>query len=255
MTETTSTYILASPPIPDTIPILGMPVHRVDMQQTMEILDDFIRSREPHHVVTADASMLVTARDDRLLQEIICSASLVTPDSAGVLWAAKRLGGYFKERVSGVDIVDRLAERSALRGYRLYFLGAAPGIAQLAADRLSAIYPGAQIVGSHDGFYREDELQPILDEIVSLHPDVLCVAMGIPKQEKWIARHREALNVPVMIGVGGTFDVLSGQVKRAPILFRKLRLEWLWRVVSNPRKIRKVALLPRFVIRVLQNRR
>ncbi|MCW3099510.1 MAG: N-acetylmannosaminyltransferase, partial [Chthonomonadaceae bacterium] len=140
-------------------------------------------------------------------------------------------------------------------GYRLFFLGAGPGVAAQAADKMRAKYPGAQIVGTRDGFFKPDETDALVAEIREAQADAVFVAMGIPKQEKWIAAHRDRLGAAVLIGVGGTFDVLSGNVKRAPILFQKLRLEWLWRVLSNPRKISKVLLLPRFVRMVRQARK
>jgi N-acetylglucosaminyldiphosphoundecaprenol N-acetyl-beta-D-mannosaminyltransferase len=232
------------------IRILGLPVHDVDMKAALEQMDGFIRSRSPHHIVTADASMLVLAQADEALRAIILHADLVTPDSVGVLWAARRQKRPLRERVSGVELVESLCAASVQRGYRMYFLGGAPGVAGQAADRMRARYPGADIVGARHGFFRDEETEAIVDEIRSTRPDILCVAFGIPTQEKWIARHRERLEVPLLIGVGGTFDVLSGNTRRAPRLMRKARLEWLWRVLANPRKINKVLLLPRFVLLV-----
>jgi N-acetylglucosaminyldiphosphoundecaprenol N-acetyl-beta-D-mannosaminyltransferase len=232
--------------------ILGLPVHPVDMAGALDTIDAFIREGGTHHIVTADASMLVIAQEDPLLRDIIRQAELVTPDSTGVLWAAGRLGKPLRERVSGVEIVEKLCALSPTRGYRLYFLGAAPGVAQQAAEAMQRRYPGAQVVGFRDGFFGPEETKDVLEDIQQRRPDVLCVAMGIPKQEKWIAAHRETLGVPVLIGVGGTLDVLSGNTRRAPRLFQQARLEWLWRLLANPKKIGKVLLLPRFVLRVLR---
>jgi N-acetylglucosaminyldiphosphoundecaprenol N-acetyl-beta-D-mannosaminyltransferase len=150
------------------------------------------------------------------------------------------------ERVSGVEIVEQLCKLSPETGYRIYFFGAAPGVAEAAAQRMGTMYPGAQIVGCRDGFFKPDETPAIVEQIRAARPDVLCVALGIPKQEKWIAANRQALRVPVLIGVGGTLDVLSGNVRRAPLWMRRLQIEWVWRLLSNPRKISKVKLLPRF---------
>jgi N-acetylglucosaminyldiphosphoundecaprenol N-acetyl-beta-D-mannosaminyltransferase len=151
------------------------------------------------------------------------------------------------ERVSGVELVERLCALSPQKGYRLFFFGAAPGVAAQAAERMQAKYPGAEFVGTRNGFFTPDDLPDIIAEIRAARPDILCVALGIPKQEKFIAAHRDELGASVLIGVGGTFDVLSGTVRRAPKLFQALRIEWLWRVLSNPKKINKVMLLPRFV--------
>ena len=191
------------------IHILDLPVHHVTMATALNAIDAFIREGSPHHVITADASMMVMAQQDAQLRAIIANAELITPDSEGILWASRRRA-VLPERVSGVEIVEHLCERSAEGGQRLYFLGAAPGVAEKAKARMEAKYPGAQIVGTRNGFFTETDLPAVLDGIRACQPDVLCVAMGIPKQEKWIAAHRDALGVPVLIGVGGTLDVLSG---------------------------------------------
>ena len=222
------------------------------MDETLDILDRFIRERGPHHVITLDASMCVTAGEDSELKRIIDNADLITPDSSGVLWACRRLGQPLAERVSGVEIVERLCALSPDRGYKLFFFGAGPGIAESAAEKMRVRYPGCQIVGTRDGFFKPDDESAIVEQIRSANPDVLCVAMGIPKQEKFIDRYRADLGIPVMIGVGGTFDVFSGTVKRAPLWMQRANLEWLYRLYKNPRKIGKVMTLPRFVWNTLR---
>ena len=247
-----------NPPPPKSLPgvaILGLTVHNVTMQTALATMDGFFAAGSPHHVITADASMLVLAQEDKALHAIVSGADLVTPDSVGVLWASKQVGAPLPERVSGVEIVEQLCRRSSETGYRLYFLGSGPGVAAQAAEKMRAKYPGVHIVGTRDGFFKPAETDALVAEIREAQADAVFVAMGIPKQEKWIAAHREQLGAAVLIGVGGTFDVLSGNVKRAPKLFQKMRLEWLWRVISNPRKISKVMLLPRFVRMVRQARK
>ncbi len=241
-----------SPSSLSSVQILGLTVHDVTMASALSAMDGFIRAGSPHHVITADASMLVLAQDDEALHEIVRSADLVTPDSVGVLWAAKRLGRPLQERVSGVEIVEQLCRCSAEKGHRLFFLGAAPGVAVQAAEKMRLKYPGAQIVGTRDGYFSAEESGALIEQIREARTDALFVAMGIPKQEKWIAKHRDQLGASVLIGVGGTFDVLSGTVRRAPIVMQRARLEWLWRVLSNPRKISKVLLLPRFMRLVMR---
>ncbi len=234
--------------------ILDVPVHDVTMESALNTIDGYIKAKTPHHVVTADASMLVMAQDDPDLRRIIGKADLVTPDSVGILWAAGRKGTTLKERVSGVDIVDNLCRLSAANGYRIFFFGAAPGVADQAAECMRNKYPGAQIVGTRSGFYTEAEADSIVQMIRDSQADVVAVAMGIPRQEKWIDANRDKLNASMLIGVGGTLDVLSGTVRRAPRIMQKLALEWLWRVLSNPKKITKVMLLPRFVRLIIQKR-
>ena len=240
----------------ESLDLLGMPISRVNRREALEILQEFIDSGEPHLVVTADASMFEIAAHDPEFLRIVRTAALVTADSTGVLWAAKKLGVALEERVSGVEIAEQLCAESARRGYGVYFYGAAPGVADEAAETMRHRYPGAQIVGTADGFRSSVQQQAeLLRDIREKRPAVLLVAMGIPKQEKWIAAHLEELRIPVAIGVGGSFDVLSGRVDRAPLWMQRRGLEWLYRLLRNPKKLSKVATLPRFVMRVLTRKR
>ncbi len=239
----------------DTVSILGLPVHRVSTEDALCFLGDAVARRDvPRHVVTADASMAVTARHDPDLRAIIAGADLVTPDGAGILWASRLLGCPLTSKVSGVDLVAHAGRLSAERGWRLFFLGAAPGVAAEAAARLRERFPGAQIVGTHDGYFAPDQEPEVLAQIRDARPDVLFVAFGIPRQEKWIARHKAVLGVPVSLGVGGSFDVHSGRVRRAPIWMQERGLEWLHRLAANPKKIGKVMTLPKFVLLALRQR-
>ncbi|GIV16021.1 MAG: N-acetylmannosaminyltransferase [Armatimonadota bacterium] len=244
----------ATVPVQEKIPavsLFGVRVHAVSMDEAIQHILRFVREGTPRQVVTADSSMVVMAQHDDRLRHIINQADLVTPDSIGILWACRRRGIQMPERVSGVDIVVRLARVSAQTGLRLYLLGAQPGVAEEAAQRLQARYPGVRIAGCQHGYFPAEAEPEIVRRIREVQPDVLCVAMGIPRQEKWIDCYRHVLNVPVSIGVGGTFDVLSGRVRRAPLWMQRMGMEWLWRVGHNPRKISKVMLLPRFVWMVL----
>lgn len=231
---------------PERVEILGISVDPVTMPEALARIERFIEEGVPRIVVTADASGLVAAQSDKQWRQIIENADLVTPDSVGVVWASQKMGEPIKERVSGVDLVDEICALSATKGYRLYFLGAAPGIAEKAAVELCAKNTGANIVGTRDGFFDAAQEDGVVAEIRDSKPDVLFVAMGIPKQEKFIALHLYEIAAKVSIGVGGSFDVLSGSVKRAPVFVQRLRLEWLWRLINNPRKWRKVMALPKF---------
>lgn len=229
-------------------------VDDMTMAGALAAIEGFIRTGGPHHVVTLDASMCVYAATDIELRRIVTEADLVTPDGIGVIWAARRRGGRMPERVSGVVLVERLCEISSRSGFGLAFLGAAPGVAQAAADRMAATYPGCRVVYTHDGYFAPDDEAAIALAIRESGAQVVCVALGIPKQEKWIARHAAATGASVLIGVGGTFDVLSGNVARAPLLIQKLALEWLYRLLKNPSKIGKAMTLPVFVWRTLTSR-
>ena len=234
--------------------ILGVKISVVDTAAALEAIEEFISSGRPHQIVTADSSAVVLARKDSELREIINSASLVTPDSIGILWAARRFGRPLPERVSGVDLAELLCERAVGSGHRVFLLGAAPGIAEKAAEKLKQRHPGLVIAGTHHGYFKQSESEAVIDKVRAARPDLLFVAMGIPLQEKWISRHLEALGVPVAMGVGGTLDVLAGKAKRAPKWIQRMGLEWFYRLASNPRKIRKCSTLPVFVYLVLRSK-
>jgi len=237
----------------ESIQLLGMRFDCVTMESVLALAAEFIRSGKPHHIVTGDASMVVSASQDPELSRIITDADLVTPDGAGILWATRRVGTPVPAKVSGVDISERLIALSGENGWRIFFFGAAPGVADQAAVRMRERYPSAQIVGTRDGFFKPDDEPAIIAQIREARPDILLLALGIPKQEKFIARHREALGVPVMIGVGGTLDVFSGTVKRAPVWMQNIGLEWLYRTASDPkRRIKKLSLLPKFCMMALR---
>lgn len=239
---------------PATVDILGIPVHRISMEDALGAIERFIASDRPHLVVTADASGVVTAQTDSEFREILLTADLVTPDSAGILWASSKFGSPIPARVSGVDLLDQICALSADKGYRLFFLGAEPGVAELAAEKLRLRHPGCNIVGVRHGYFPKESDPIVAQEVAEARPDVLFVAMGIPRQEKFIRATQSIIGAKVAIGVGGSFDVFSGRTKRAPKLFQRLRLEWLWRVLLNPSKIAKVKSLPTFVRLVLRKK-
>lgn len=248
MTASDSAFSSSPAHAVDSVTLLGMRIDRIDMDGALALVERYIAAGTPHQIVTADASMIVTASEDPEFMSIVEGADLVTPDGAGILWATRRLGISLNAKVSGVDLAARCCALSPEKGWRLFFFGSGPGVAEEAARRMSAACPGAQIVGFRDGFFKPEDEAQIVATIREAKPDILLVALGIPKQEKFIHRHKAALGVPVSIGVGGTLDVFAGAVKRAPVWMQKAGLEWLYRIGSNPRKrITKAKALPRFV--------
>jgi len=240
------------------IRIHGMRVDPIDMDAALARVAEYMAGGQMRHIVTADASMVVTAARDPEFAAIVEQAALVTPDGAGILWAARRLGLPIADKVSGVDLSERLIARSGASGWRVFLFGAAPGVAAAAADRMRARYPDCNIVGVRDGFFRPEDEDRVVGEIQAACPDILLVAMGIPKQEKWIARYGGRTGAKVCIGVGGTLDVFSGTVQRAPVWMQRRGLEWLYRLVSDPKqfrnRLRKQKLLPPFVVMTLRAR-
>lgn len=236
----------------DSIKLLGIRIDKTTMVETLKSIVGFIESGKPHIVVTCDASAVVIAQQDEELRDIINNADLVTPDSAGIILASKWYGNPLPAKVSGVDIAVELSAIAADKGYPVFLYGAAPGIAKMAADTLKEKLPGLIIAGTQHGFIQDEDA--VVKQIAESGAKILFVAMGIPRQEKWIKNHMDRLGIGVAMGVGGTFDVLSGQVNRAPMWMRQHGLEWAYRLASNPKKIGKVATLPKFLCMVFIDR-
>ena len=235
--------------------VLGVPISLLDMKESISLIEQFVKSGECHMVVTADASGFVIANSDPVLSKIYNSADLLTPDSQGVVWALRRQGIQGISRVSGVDLVNELCALSSQRGYSIVLLGAAPGVADMAAEKLRLKHPGCNIIGTRHGYFPAEDDEIVANEIAHLSPDFLFVALGIPRQEKFIAKTKSIIRSRVAIGVGGSFDVFSGRTKRAPLLIQKLKMEWLWRLMLNPSKFSKVKMLPQFINMVRKDQR
>lgn len=231
--------------------ILGVRVDRVTFQQTLDRIEGFIAQGTPHQIVTVNPEFVMLAQHNPEFRRVINQSALALPDGIGVWWASRYLGRPIPERVPGVDLVVRLAQLSARKGYRMYFLGAMPGVAAQAAAVLQERFPGAVIAGSYPGSPRIEENAAIVQRIQAQNPDILFVAFGAPAQDLWIARNLEALRVPVCMGVGGSFDYIAGVRPLAPQWMRNLGLEWFYRLITQPWRWRRMLALPRFVWHVL----
>ncbi len=232
------------------IGVLGINIDKVTMEQAVQTVEGYIRLRGPHLVATANAEMVMMSQQDKELYAILRSADLVLADGAGVVWAAGRLGSGVPERVAGFDLTQELLRRSAKKGYRVFWLGAAPGIAQAAVHSAEQKYPGLITAGIQDGYF-DPEDSGIVRIIREAKADILLCALGVPKQEKWLSKNRDLLQVPVMIGVGGSFDIMAGIARRAPVWMQKAGLEWAYRLICQPSRVFRMLALPRFVAKVL----
>lgn len=233
------------------IAVLNVMIDVVTMKEAVCRVEQFIVMQKPHLVVTPNAEMIMLANEDNYLAQIINNADLVVPDGAGVVWAAHYNEDVMPERVAGYDLVQNLLSVAATKKYRIYMLGGAPGIVDKAKQVAEKRYLGVTIVGTHHGFFaKKDELE-IVSDIKACHPDILLVALGIPRQEKWLSEYIKQINAPVAIGVGGTFDVMAGIVRRAPLWMQNAKLEWLYRLISEPKRAIRMVALPRFVMRVI----
>lgn len=237
-----------------TVDILGIPVDAITMKDAVERVGAFVREGGAHAIYTPNAEIMMAAQRDHELKEILKKSDMLVADGAGVVLASKLLGRPVPEKVSGVDLVREVFKVYAANGLSCYLFGAKPGFAQEAADRIKAEYPGLMIAGFHDGYFTEQEEAEIIDDINRSSPDILLVALGAPKQEKWIYSRLGKLNAKVCMGVGGTIDILSGRVQLCPDFFRRNGLEWLYRLYKEPRRARRQLDLPRFMLRVLYAR-
>ncbi len=235
--------------------ILGVDIDNVTMAEAVEQLVGAAASGAFCHVVTVNPEFVMIAQRDAAFRRVLQTADLAVPDGVGLLWAARWRGAPLRERVPGVDLVERLSAAAARYGLRVFFLGAQPGVAEAAAAKLRDRYAGLPVAGTYAGSPRPEDEEYILALIEQARPHVLFVAYGAPQQDLWIDRHRRRLGPCVAMGVGGAFDFISGRAQRAPRWLQRLGLEWLHRLVREPRRWRRMLALPRFVWAVVTERR
>jgi N-acetylglucosaminyldiphosphoundecaprenol N-acetyl-beta-D-mannosaminyltransferase len=235
--------------------ILGVRVDDVTYSEALAHVERCIQTRQLCQIATVNVEFIMEARRNPEFKQVLAGAGLCVPDSSGVTWAARRQGRPVRQRVAGVDLVERIAARAAERGWRVYFLGAAPGVAEQAANALARRYPGLKIAGCYAGSPRREEEDAIVGWVQAARPDVLLVAYGAPQQDLWIARNQARVGAPVAVGVGGSFDYIAGLVPRAPAWMRRAGLEWLYRLLKQPWRLRRQLVLPQFAWLVLWDKR
>lgn len=226
--------------------VLGVAFDNVTIDEAVDRALALLEEEGPHLVVTPNPEIVQRAEKDPEFAGILAQADLVLPDGVGVIYAAKILGRPLRARVPGIDFAAALLTRIAGTGTRLFLLGAAPGVAELAAVNLRAAYPGLVVCGFHDGYFKED--RPVADAIREARADLVFVCLGAPKQEKWIAANGAAAGARLYVGLGGSLDVFAGKVERAPESFQRLGLEWLYRLLKQPSRIGRMAKLPLFLV-------
>ncbi len=237
------------------ITVLNVKIDVVTMKEAVEAIKQFILQKKSCLVVTPNPEIIMMANKDEQLARIINNADLVVPDGAGVVWAARYQGDVMPERVAGYDLVQNLLIEAMSEKYKIYLFGGAPGIAEKAKRIAEERYPGVQIVGTRNGFFTKQDESEIVNDIKACQPDILLVALGVPRQEKWLEEYKEELKVPVSIGVGGTFDVMAGVVKRAPLWMQRSNLEWLFRLLSEPKRAIRMLALPHFVMKIMTTKK
>lgn len=223
------------------VDILGIPVDKITEKELLEKIINFINEKRFHLIVTINSENATKALENKIFLDVIKNADLVIPDGIGIIFASKILGDKLPERIPGIDLSYKLLEISNEKHYKIVLIGGKEGVAEGAKENLKKIFPNLNIAMTYNGYFNEDEEKKIVEEIQKIEPDILLVGMGSGKQEIWIWNNREKFkNIGVCIGVGGTLDIWAGKKKRAPKLVQKLGLEWLYRVIIEPKRIFRV---------------
>jgi len=207
------------------------------MDGTLARCEELIAAGRPAQHVAINAAKLVAMQRDPELREIVAACDLVSADGQAVVWASRLLGDPLPARVAGIDLMHELLGLSERKGYRVFVLGAKKDVLEQAVANAREMYPGLQLAGARDGYFDDDEAATVADEIRAAAPDILFVAMPSPKKEYWLARYGKLIGVPFVMGVGGAVDVLAGQTRRAPRWLQRVGLEWLYRLLQEPRRM------------------
>lgn len=234
-----------------TVNIAGIAIDDITMDQAVQTIYEFIDSGKNHAIYTPNAEIMMEGITNKEIRHVLNTADMLVADGAGVVLASKILGKEVKQKVSGVDLVKNLLISSEKRPIRFFLFGGKPGIAEKAHANIICDYPCAQIVGTRNGYFTETDEEDIVNEINKSDADILLVCLGAPKQELWIHKNKDKLQVKACLGVGGTLDILAGNVKLAPDFFRNNGLEWLYRLYKEPYRFKRMLRLPKFILHVL----
>lgn len=235
----------------DKVNILGVNVSKVNIEEAVDVIFKMLDERKTHSIFTPNSEIILHAYKNREFCDILNSADLLTADGIGVVYASKILGDPIEERAAGFDIACGLIDRIAETGHRLYLFGGRPGVAEKAKRNLEKRYPFIQIVGTRNGYFKEEETSDIINDINSVGADIVFVCLGAPKQEIWISKNQDKLRAKILMGIGGSLDVFAGEVERAPEIWCRLGLEWFYRLMKEPWRFKRMLALPKFGFTVL----
>lgn len=237
------------------VEILTIPFIDSNMDEFMNrMIYPRLMNQEKTFVVTANPEIVEYANEHQDYKDIIISADYITPDGVGIIMASKWLNQPLQERITGFDLMNELFRVADEKALKVYLLGAEENVIEAAALKVKELYPGLELVGYNHGYIDiKDDALP--KSIAELEPDIILTALGFPRQEKWVSRHYALFNKGLFMGVGGSFDVLAGKVNRAPVFWQKMRLEWLYRLIQQPSRWKRMLALPRFVLKVRRLRK
>lgn len=234
------------------IDVMGVGFDDLTRDGAVALCKNLIEEHRSAYMVTPNPEIVMASWDDPALREAISNADLVIPDGIGVVKAAKILGTPLKERLPGIEIGEAILQYAAQSGKKVFLLGAKPGVADLAADKMREMFPGIDICGVNDGYFKDDAA--VIEKINAAKPDFLMVCLGFPKQEMWMAQNASKLDVGLMAGLGGSLDVFAGTVLRAPEKWQRMNAEWLYRCIKEPWRFKRIARLPLFILKVIAKR-
>ena len=235
------------------IDILDVKIDDITMDTATKKIVEFLNEDKNHIVCTPNSEIMMKSYKDGMLKDILNDSDMVVADGAGVVLASKILGNPLKERIAGCDLVQGIFNLKLEKKIRVFLLGGKPDVVKRAVENYSGL-DGVEFVGYNDGYFEKENEDDIINMINNLNTDILLVGLGAPKQEKWIYRNKDRLNVKVSIGVGGTFDVMAKEVKRAPKFFRDNGLEWFYRLCKEPSRFFRMLNIPKFILLVLKGR-
>ncbi|WP_058300344.1 WecB/TagA/CpsF family glycosyltransferase [Gorillibacterium timonense] len=236
------------------VSLYGVPFSKLNFKETVDLLVQTVEAKMPAQVITANPIMVMKALEDPAYMAMMQRAEVIVPDGAGVVWATGYIGKPVAEKVAGIELMHELFRIGEERGWRVYLLGTAPDTIRIAVEKLRERYPKLILAGYRDGYFKADQDQEVLSEIQQTAPDLLFVGRGADTQEPWIDRYKEELGVPLVMGVGGSLDILAGKLKRAPKWMIKLRLEWFYRLAKEPTRYKRMLVLPKFALKVMRDR-
>lgn len=242
--------------------IFGVKIFNIDFQEAINIANRFLKEDRNHSIITPNTEIVMAAKDDEELRDIINGADLVIPDGIGLIYGSKMRSLPLKERVTGYDVSMELLKILNESGGSLYMLGGKPGVTDKAEEKIKKDYENIKIAGHHHGYFKgihrgmkgDPEELEIIEEINSLKPDIIFLGLGFPKQEMFINEYKDKLNSKIIIGNGGVMDILAGNMKRAPEIFIKLHLEWFYRLLKEPSRIKRQVAIPKFIFEILKDK-
>ena len=234
------------------IDVMGVPFENVTMTEAVDAAVRILDTGRTAYCVTPNSEIVYEAIFNAELREVLCGADLVLPDGAGVVLGAKILGTPLKQKVAGIEFIENLMQQLENTDRSFFLLGSKPGVADQAAEKLLKKYPELTIAGTADGYFQDDA--EAIAKVNAVKPDVLMVCLGAPKQEFFMWNHKNELDVGLMVGLGGSLDGFAGNVKRAPRWMIRCNLEWLYRLIKEPRRIGRMMRLPKFIILVVRRR-